>query len=170
MEFIGIIIGVIAIIVGLFPNPIRDFFIEKWGKPLEIRPSSKEILFAKNGDNWNEDFFVYLINNTNHSYYDINIISEFPDPVDVSILPEGPSEFSLIGTKDAGIMMGSDFQINGVNKEKGTKIVQTVINNISPNEKKKIKVSIDKNNYNKDLLLEFRVSGFSKTPKPILNK
>jgi len=171
---IGIItffIGIMAtVIIGLFPNPIRDFFIEKWGEPLKIKPSSKEILFSKNGDNWNEQFFVYLINNTNHTYYDINIISEFPDSIDISILPESPSEFSQIGQKNAGFMIGSDFIIGMKNEEKGTKITQTVINNVGPDEKKKIKVIINKNNYNKDFSLKFKVSNFNRNPKPIFNK
>lgn len=176
MEFIvGILIGIIGIIItiiiGLFLNPIRDFFIEKWGRPLEIQPSSKEILFSANGNNWNEEFFVYLVNNTSRSYYGIQIFLEFPDSIDISIFPESSSEeFSLIGTKKAGIMVGPDFSINGTNKEKGTKVVETVINNIGPGEKKKIKVSIDKNNYNKNFPLEFQVSRFDKNPKPILNK
>jgi len=167
---ITIIVGIVGIIIGIFPNPIRDFFIEKCGRPVKIQPSSKKILFAKNGDNWNEEFFVYLINKTSHSYYDINIVSEFPDSINIKIFPESTNEFSLLGTKDAGIMVGSDLLIEGINKEKGTKIVQTVINNVGPSEKKKIKVFIDKNKYNINFLLEFRVSNFNKNPKPILKK
>ena len=170
----GIIIGIIGIlitiIVGIFPNPIRDFILEWIGRPLQIKPKQKDILFSKDGDNWSENFFVYLTNNTNNTYYDINIISEFPNSIDIDILPENSDEFSVIGSKNGKIFIGSDFMLAGENKEKRTKIVQTVINNVGPNEKKKIKVVVNKKDYNKNFRLEFKVGGFNKISKSILNK
>ncbi len=170
----GIILGVLGIIAtiyfALFPNPIRDFIIERWGNPLEINPAEKEIRFSADGNNWNEDFFVYLINKTSNSYYDINITSEFPNPIDISVLPVDSNEFSTINSGNGTISIGSDFMIAGEIKEKGTEIIQTVINNIGPNETKKIKVAVNKKNYNQNFRLEFKVSGFNKTPKPIFNK
>lgn len=171
---IGIIIGVISIlitiIVGTFPNPIRDFILEWIGRPLQIKPKKKDILFSEDGDNWSEIFFVYLTNNTNNTYYDINIISEFPNSINIDILPENPDEFSGIESKDGKIFIGSDFMLAGENKEKRAKIVQTVINNIGPNEKKKIRVVVNKKDYSKNFRLEFKVGGFNKNSKSILNK
>jgi hypothetical protein len=171
---IGIIIGVIGIIVtiivGIFPNPIRDFILERIGKSLQIKPRKKDILFSEDGNNWSETFFVYLTNNTNNTYYDISIISEFPSSIEVDILPENSSEFSGVGSKDGKMFIGLDFMLAGEIKEKKAKIVQTVINNIGPNEKKKIKVVVNKRDYSKNFRLKFKVSGFSKTSKPILNK
>lgn len=170
MGVIGILITIIVGIVSIFPNPIRDFIFEWLGRPLQIKPKQKDILFSEDGDSWSEIFFVYLTNNTNNTYYDINIISEFPNSIDIDILPENSDEFSVIGSKDGKIFIGSDFMLAGENKEKRTKIVQTVINNIGPNEKKKIKVVVNKKDYNKNFRLEFKVGGFNKISKSILNK
>ena len=171
---IGIIIGVIGIfitlIVGIFPNPIRDYILERIGRPLQITPKQKDILFSEDGDNWSEIFFVYLTNNTNNTYYDINIISEFPNSIDIDILPENSDEFSVIESKDGKIFIGSDFMLAGENKEKRAKIVQTVINNIGPNEKKKIRVVVNKKDYKKNFRVEFKVDGFNKISKSILSK
>lgn len=170
MGVVGILIAVVGILVSVFPNPIRDFILERIGRQIQIKPKRKILTCSENGENWNEEFFVYLTNNTNNTYYDINIGSEFPNSVDVSILPENSGEFSTIRAKGGEISMGTDFMLSGLNKEKGTKIVQTVINNIGPNEKKKIKVVVDKKDYNKNFRLEFKVGGFGKGPKPIFNK
>ena len=170
MGVIGILITIIVGIVGIFPNPIRDFILEWIGRPLQIKPKQKDILFSKDGDNWSEKIFVYLTNNTNNTYYDINIISEFPNSIDIDILPENSDEFSVIGSKGGKIFIGSDFMLAGENKEKRTKIVQTVINNIGPNKKKKIKIVVNKKDYNENFRLEFKVGGFNKIPKSILNK
>ena len=170
MGVIGILITIIFGVVSIFPNPIRDFILEWIGRPLQIKPKQKDILFSEDGDNWSESFFVYLTNNTNNTYYDINIISEFPNSIDIDILPENSDEFSAIGSKDGKIFIGSAFMLAGEIKEKRAKIVQTVINNIGPNEKKKIKVVVNKKDYNKNFRLEFKVGGFNKVPKSILNK
>jgi len=170
MGVVGILIAVIGILVSVFPNPIRDFVLERIGRPIQIKPKQKDLLFSANGDNWNEEFFVYLTNNTNNTYYDVNIISEFPNSVDVDILPENSDEFSAIGSKGGGGFVGADFMLAGENREKGTKVIQTVINNIGPNEKKKIKVVVNKKSYSKNFRLEFKVGDFKKIPKSILNK
>lgn len=147
---------------------IRDLYIEK-SKPLEIKPPNKKISVSENGDNWNEEFFIYLINHTENAYYDINIISEFPKDIDLSILSE-KSDVVSFGSKGGRIFIGSDFMLGLENKEKGVKIAQTVINNIGPNEKKKIKVIVNKKDYKKSFNLEFKITNFNKVPKPVLNK
>ena len=167
---VGIILGLGGIVVGIFPNPVRDFFIEMWKKPLQISPSSKKVFFSPDEINWNECFYIYLTNKTGHTYYDINITSEFPSIISIDIMPEQASEFSLIGSENAGLMVGSDFMVAMENKENEMRIISTVINNIGPNETKKIKIVIKKGNYYKNFKLNFKVNGFSKNPKPILNK
>lgn len=174
MLYFGITLGVLGILAtvyfALFPNPLRDFFIERWGSPLVINPSEKDILCSPDGNNWNEEFFAYLINKTSHSYYDINITSEFPRSIDISVLPVDSNEFSTIKSRNGAIAIGSDFMLAGENAETGDKFVQTVINNIAPNKTKKIVVTINKRDYIQNFRLELKVSGFSKTPKPIFNK
>jgi len=161
MEIAAILIAILAIIIALFPNPIRDFLIEKFGHPLEIQPTSKKLLDLAD---CNEEFFISLINKTNHNYYRINITSEFPNNINVAIFPEKPN--LLISP------ISPNFNFGLENKE--TRITQTIINNVGPNEIKKMIVVVNKGNYNKNFQQEyqinFNVSGFSKNPQSIISK
>jgi len=147
---IGIVISIgISIILGIFIPKIRNLYVEK-SRPLEIKPTNKRISFSKNGNNWNEEFFVYLINNSDSPYYDINIVSsEFPKDIDLSMLPEKINTVSL-GSKENGVYVGRDFMLV-IEKTEETRVAQTVINNIGPNEKNKIKVIIE-NAYSDDFV------------------
>ena len=138
-------------------------------KPLEIKPINKKLSVLENGNNWNEEFFIYLINHSKNPHYDINVISEFPKGLNVSILPEKSDVVSL-GTRENGISMGIDFMLGLENKEKGIGVAQTVINNIGPNEIKKVKVSVKKNDYRKNFNMKFTLGNFSKIPKPIMER
>lgn len=164
------IVSLLIAIVSILPSSIRDFILEHIHLSLQIKPNKKNILFSKDGNNWNEEYFVYLVNNTNDTYYDINIAAKYPNPIDVDIFPENSNEFSTIGLKDGQISVGLDFMLCGEKSETKEKVVQTVINNIGPKEKKKIKVIINKNDYDKNFCLELKVGGFSKTAKPVLSK
>jgi len=167
---VGILVSVLIAVVGIiYPIPIHDFFIEKWGSPLEIKPSSKDIFFSRDGNNWDEDFYAYLINNTSNTYYGVQIVVDFPNSVDVTVISDVPGEFSMLGTKNNGISVSSDFVIVGEGKN-GTNMNMTVINNIGPNEKKKFKIIIDKNDYKNNFRLDLKINRFNKEPKPILNR
>jgi hypothetical protein len=172
LSFFAGLIGVLSLIFAIWslPNPVHDFLIETFGSPLEINPAEKGILLSADANNWNEEFFIYLNNKTSNTYYDINITSEFPNATDVSILPVDSNEFTSLEAGNGTISIGTDFAIFGVIKESGMKITQTVINNIGPNETKKIKVSVNTKNYNQNFRLSFKVSGFNKTPKPIFSR
>jgi len=164
---IAIIIG-ITIVLEVFIIPrIRILYVEKW-RPLEIKPTNKRISVSKNGDNWNEEFFVYLINNSESPYYDVNIVSEFPKDIDLSMLPEKFNTVSL-GGKENGVSVGLDFMLV-LENEQGMGVAQTVINNIGPNERNKIKVIVNKKGYKKDFNLRFKITNFNKIPKPVLKK
>lgn len=159
---------ILGVISGVFIIPrIRGLYVERC-RPLEIKPTNKIISVSKNGDNWNEEFFVYLINNSESPYYDINIVSEFPKDIDLSMLPEKFNTVSL-GGKENGVSVGLDFML-GLENKKGMGVAQTVINNIGPNEKNKIKVIINKKGYKKDFNLKFKITNFNKIPKPVFKK
>ena len=158
----------LSIVLGVYLIPkIRDFYIEK-SKPLEIRPTNKKISGSENGNNWNEEFFIYLINHSKNPFYDINVISKFPKDIDISILPQKQDEVFL-GTRGNRISVGLDFMLTMEDNENELKTAQTVINNIGPGEKIKIKVTINKKNYKRNFNLLFSIKTFSKIPKPILS-
>ncbi len=162
-----VIAAIISIILSVLIIPkIRDLYIEH-SKPLEIKPAYKNISATKGQNIWNQEFFIYLINHSKNPYYDINISSEFPKGITVSILPE-KSDIITIGSTESGISMGVDFMLNLENIEKGTGSTQTVINNIDPNETKKIKVSVSNNNSQNNFNMKFVLGKFSTIPKQIL--
>ena len=183
LQIVGIGIGVLLFGSGLFISFKTDkstvfsyskyffqiFKKEDYINPIDIQPSSKTINFSPDGNNWDEDFFIYLKNNTIYTYYNICIFSEFPDAINVDIFPEDSGEDSSIVSKKAGINVGSDFSLSGVHNGAGTKWTQTVINNIGPNITKKIRINVKKGVYKKNLNLEFKINNFSREPKPILN-
>ncbi len=138
-------------------------------KPLEIKPNKKKILCSKTGNNWDEEFFVYLINYTKSSYYDINIISYYPKDVKVDIFPE-ISEFTFMGDEKGGLKIGTDFIIGGEDKERNENFNQIVINNINPAGERKIKIDVKKNNHIDDFIVRFKIEKFSKEPKSIFKK
>lgn len=170
MAIVGIIIAIIGIFVSVFPNPIRDYVIERLGIQLSVKPKRKDIHCSTDGNNWNEEFYIYLTNNTSNTYYDINVVSEYPNSIEVNIFPEDNNEFSALESTQGQVFVGSGFVLCGEIKEHKTKIVQSVINNIGPNEKKKLKVIVNKKDDNKNCCLEFKVGGFNKNPKPLLSR
>jgi hypothetical protein len=158
----------VPIVLGVFVIPIiRDLYKEK--NPLEIKPKGKKIFASENGNNWNEEFFIYLINHSKSPYYNIYIISEFPKGLNISILPE-KSDIVSLGARESGISMGVDFMLSLEDKERNIGITQTVMNNIGPNETKKVKISIKKNDYKKGFDIRFVLGKFSNLPKPIMGK
>ncbi|MBU1036814.1 hypothetical protein KKF32_02110 [Patescibacteria group bacterium] len=138
----------IIIFVFLIPSFIWCLkWIYRKCKPLKISPSSRKILTSKDGDNYSEEFFIYLINHTQRTYYDISIISKFPKGIVLSTYPEPATH------GDCGISCeGSD---------------QVIINNIRAKGQVKIKVNVDKNKYNKNFILKFKITNFSKTAKSV---
>ena len=168
VEWIGLVLFIIGIV---FSNQIHDFFVEKILKrPLKIQPSQKLVVSSKNDDGWNEEFFVYLTNRTNQTYYDINISAMFPNSVDVDLLPTNPSGVVDIKTSTGAISKGADFIIGTGDKYGRTKSSLTVINNVGPQETKKIKVIVNKQNLDKNFNLVFKINNFSDTPKSIFIK
>ncbi len=143
--------------------------IEKSG--LSIEPSKKHIAFSKTGDNWNEEFYVYLVNHSDKTFYDVNIALDYPKYIGVSFMPEEQSATMKLGTETNNKSIGADFMIlYGEDEEVGLIGGQTVINNIGPGEKKKIKVKVTKKASGEDFDLKFKIDNYSNDPKPILGK
>lgn len=168
---IGIIVTVF-ISVSLIPFVIWFVnWVYRNFKPLKISPGSKRILASKDGNNYNEEFFIYLINYTQRAYYDINITSEFPKDVTLDIYPE-QSDFdvTLLGSKNGGVYIGKDFIINGKIPTGEMNSTQLVINNIGAKGQIKMKVNIHKGKYNKDFIVKFKIGNFSKIAKSSYTK
>ena len=161
-----VLIAILITSLGWVPG-LGKWLYTKY-RPLEIKPSKKEVILPS--DNWNEDFFTYLVNHTNNTYYGVQIAIEFPKNIDVSIIPE-EKDFSLLGAKNKGFLVGNNFSIGLENENKG--ITQAIINNIGPEEKLSIKIVVNKK-YNDSsvdsILLNFKIDKYSKEPKSILRK
>ncbi len=73
-NIIGIILAiagiVISIYVGLFPNPIRDFVVEKWMKGVVIKPNK---ISFKNSE-WTQEKSFLIVNKLNKILSDVYIL------------------------------------------------------------------------------------------------
>ncbi len=150
----------LTVLITTFFLPFLFFLISNcWNNYLsviKISPSEKRIN-CNSKSYRKESYYVYLTNKSSNPIYDINVVAMHPKEVEISIMPEEQELESAGNCK-----IGTAFIIHFDSGQ------QTVINNLSAKETKKLKIEIDKRDYYKDFKLKLKATFNSRTPKPIL--